>query len=77
GSTIALLIILVLSYRNYRHKKMLQQRRISELETEKKLTATEAIIKGEEQERARLAKDLHDGLGGMLSGIRHSLSNIR
>lgn len=77
GSTAALLIILVLSYRNYRSKKILQQRRISELETEKKLTATEAIIKGEEQERSRLAKDLHDGLGGMLSGVRHSLSSIK
>lgn len=77
GSTVALLIILVLSYRNYRNKKILQQQRINELETEKKLAATEAIIKGEEQERSRLAKDLHDGLGGMLSGVKHSLSNIR
>ncbi len=77
GSTVALLIILVLSYRNYRNKKILQQRRITELETEKKLTATEAIIKGEEQERSRLAKDLHDGLGGMLSGVKHSLSSIK
>ena len=77
GSTAALLIILLLSYRNYRNKKVLQQRRITELETEKKLTATEAIIKGEEQERSRLAKDLHDGLGGMLSGVKHSLSSIR
>lgn len=77
GSTAALLIILMLSYRNYRNKKMLQQQRINELETEKKLTATEAIIKGEEQERSRLAKDLHDGLGGMLSGVKHSLSSIK
>lgn len=77
GSTVALLLILLLSYRNYRNKKMLQQQRINELETEKKLTATEAIIKGEEQERSRLAKDLHDGLGGMLSGVKHSLSSIR
>lgn len=77
GSTLSLLLILALSYRNYRNKKILQQRRITELETEKKLTATEAIIKGEEQERSRLAKDLHDGLGGMLSGVKHSLSSIR
>lgn len=77
GGTVALLIILLLSYRTYRHKKIVQQQRISELETEKKLTATEAIIKGEEQERSRLAKDLHDGLGGMLSGIKHSLSHMK
>jgi len=34
-------------------------------------------LKGEEQERARLAKDLHDGLGGMLSGIKYSLSTVK
>jgi signal transduction histidine kinase len=47
------------------------------LETEKQLTATEAVLKGEEQERTRLAKDLHDGLGGMLSGIKFSLGNMK
>jgi len=39
--------------------------------------ATEAILKGEEQERSRLAKDLHDGLGGMLSGVKYSLNNMK
>lgn len=73
----ALLIISLLTYRNHRHKQKLQQAKIDELETEKQLTATEAVLKGEEQERSRLAKDLHDGLGGMLSGIKFSLSNMK
>ncbi|NML19519.1 hypothetical protein HHL16_01480 [Pseudoflavitalea sp. G-6-1-2] len=73
----SLLIILLLAYRNYTHRKKLQQQRIDELETENKLSATEAVLKGEEQERTRLAKDLHDGLGGMLSGIKFSLSNMK
>ncbi|MBS1659768.1 MAG: hypothetical protein JST68_01820 [Bacteroidetes bacterium] len=77
GGAIALLCIILLGYRNYRHRQKLQQARITELETEKQLTATEAVLKGEEQERTRLAKDLHDGLGGMLSGIKFSLSNIK
>ena len=77
GSAISLLIISLLGYRNYTHRQKLQQAKIDELETEKQLTATEAILKGEEQERSRLAKDLHDGLGGMLSGIKYSLSNMK
>ncbi|MBL7762423.1 MAG: tetratricopeptide repeat protein, partial [Chitinophagaceae bacterium] len=77
GSLIALLIISMLGYRNYQSRQKLQQAKIDELETEKKLTATEAILKGEEQERTRLAKDLHDGLGGMLSGIKHSLNYMK
>lgn len=77
GGAGAILIISLLSYRNYKHRQRLQQIRIDELETEKQLAATEAILKGEEQERARLAKDLHDGLGGMLSGIKFSFQNMK
>jgi signal transduction histidine kinase len=77
GSAITLLIVSLLSYRTYKQKQKLQQQRISELETEKQLTATEAVLKGEEQERTRLAKDLHDGLGGMLSGIKYSFNTMK
>lgn len=76
-SAAALLVISFLYYLNYRNKQKLQQQRINELETEKQLAATEAVLKGEEQERTRLAKDLHDGLGGMLSGIKYSFQNIK
>ena len=77
GSAAILLIISLLTYRNHKQKQKIQQQRIIELETEKKLTATEAVLKGEEQERTRLAKDLHDGLGGMLSGIKYSLNTMK
>ena len=77
GSVVALLMISVLIYRNYRQKQKLQQQRINELETEKQLAATEAVLKGEERERSRLAKDLHDGLGGMLSGIKYAFQTMK
>jgi two-component system, NarL family, sensor kinase len=77
GGATLILIISLLSYRTYRQKQKLQQQRISELETEKQLTATEAVLKGEEQERTRLAKDLHDGLGGMMSGIKYSFLTMK
>jgi two-component system, NarL family, sensor kinase len=77
GGIGAILIIAYLFYRNVRHKQRLQQHRINELETEKQLEATEAVLKGEEQERTRLAKDLHDGLGGMLSGIKYSFTTMK
>jgi signal transduction histidine kinase len=77
GGLGALLLISLLFFRNYRQKQKLQQKRITELETEKQLAAMEAVLKGEEQERTRLAKDLHDGLGGMLSGIKYSLNTMK
>ena len=35
------------------------------------------MLKGEEQERVRVARDLHDGLGGLLSGIKFSFQNMK
>ncbi len=72
-----LLVILMLVYRTFQQRRKLHLQRISELESEKQLAATEAVLKGEEIERTRLAKDLHDGLGGMLSGIKYSLNTFK
>ncbi|MFN8298705.1 MAG: histidine kinase [Chitinophagales bacterium] len=77
GVVLVVLLIAALIYRTYQQKQKIQLQRINELETERKLTATEAIIKGEEKERVRLAQDLHDGLGGMLSGVKYSLNNMK
>jgi two-component system, NarL family, sensor kinase len=77
GGATTLLLVLVLGYINYTQKQKLQQQRIAELEKEKQLAATEAVLRGEEQERTRLAQDLHDGLGGMLSGIKFSMANMK
>jgi two-component system, NarL family, sensor kinase len=73
----AILAISLFGFKNYKHKQNLQQQKIVELETQQQLTATEAVLKGEEQERTRLAKDLHDGLGGMLSGIKYSFNTMK
>ncbi len=32
-------------------------------------------MKGQEEERSRLARDLHDGIGGLLSGVKFSMSS--
>jgi signal transduction histidine kinase len=77
AAAIALGLILFLSYRTYKQKQQLHQQRISQLETEKQLLAAASLIAGEEKERSRLAKDLHDGLGGLLSGIKFSFQHMK
>lgn len=84
GSVAALLITGFLGYRNLRHRQQLakqqdelQQQRIRELEKDKQLVAVDSLLKGQEEERSRLAKDLHDGLGGLLSGVKFSLNNMK
>lgn len=77
GAIVLGIFLTLLVFRNHKHRENLQKARISELETEKQLAAAEAVLKGEEMERTRIAKDLHDGLGGMLSGIKYSFSTMK
>jgi two-component system, NarL family, sensor kinase len=83
----AIAILLVLAYLVFRHftnkqhiqkqQQEIQQQRIKELEKDKQLLTIEAMLKGQEEERSRIAKDLHDGLGGLLSGVKLSFMSIR
>ena len=50
--------------------------RRKEQESEKRLSAAASMMQGQEQERERLSRDLHDGLGGMLTGIQLSLFSL-
>ncbi len=84
GSLGALLLFVLLGVRNFRHRQMLarqqdelQKQQILALEKDKQLVAVDSMLKGQEEERSRLAKDLHDGLGGMLSGVKFSLMNMK
>ena len=85
-SSLVLVIAMIglLYNRNYRQKKkllqagaLLQQQRIAELEKERQLLAAHGVMQGQVDERTRLAKDLHDGLGSILSGAKYSFSNMK
>jgi len=85
GITILLLALGLLFFRhrlNIHKRKLLEQQselseqKIKQLEQEKQLIASQAIIDGETAERTRLARDLHDGLGGMLSVVKLNLKDM-
>ena len=50
---------------------------IKQLEQEKQLVATQSLLEGEANERSRLARDLHDGLGSMLTGAKMNLLELK
>lgn len=84
GSLAALLVVGFQGYRNFRNRQQLAWQReelyhqqIRALEKDKQLVAVDAMLQGQEEERSRLAKDLHDGLGGLLSGVKFSLRNMK
>ncbi|SHG41716.1 sensor histidine kinase [Pedobacter caeni] len=76
GTGVLLLVIAFLVY-FYRNSKKRAAQQFREIEQEQELKLARAMLEGEERERTRLARDLHDGLGGTLSGIKFKLSSER
>lgn len=78
---VGLVLLLVLSVgllaRTLWQRQYLQRQAMEALRQQQQLAAAAALMQGEEQERRRLARELHDGLGGLLSGIRFSLQHAR
>lgn len=51
-------------------KEAIKEQKIKELEQKNKVLAMQHMIEGQEDERLRIAKDLHDSLGGLLSTVK-------
>jgi len=67
---------------NYQHQMTakeaeIQTQRIRELEHKNTLLSLNAIIEGQEAERLRIAQDLHDGLGGLLTTVKAHFNSIQ
>ncbi|WP_255474069.1 ATP-binding protein [Pontibacter qinzhouensis] len=57
-------------------KEQLYQEELRSMKQRERLKQYDAVLRGQEQERNRMARDLHDGLGGLLAGIKLKLSAI-
>ncbi len=80
----AALIILGLFYRNTRQKHLLaeqekkyQTEQIKFLERQQQIVSLQSMVNGQETERTRIAKDLHDGLGGLFSTVKMYFSTLQ
>ncbi len=71
------LILLIYRHRMNRQKRELAERQVKQLRQEKQLVATLALLDGENAERSRLSRDLHDGPGSLLSVIKLHLHGIK
>lgn len=70
GLLISLLLILY-----FQRRKTFQQSLIT-LKKEQEISLLKALMTGEEKERNRLARELHDGLGGILAAAQMLISNV-
>ena len=60
----------------HEQNEQINTQKITELENNMKLQNLSSMLVGQEQERERIAKDLHDSLGGLLSTIKIRFDKI-
>jgi signal transduction histidine kinase len=77
------IVLLGLLYRNSQQKKAaalseqaLQKEQIKFLERQQQVVSLQSMVNGQETERTRIAKDLHDGLGGLFSTVKMYFSTL-
>ncbi len=84
GLLAATLIILGLVRKNYstrqklsKQQSILQEEKIISMEKQQQVVSLQSMINGQETERTRIAKDLHDGLGGIFSTVKMHYSTLQ
>ncbi|MFD2144110.1 tetratricopeptide repeat-containing sensor histidine kinase [Mucilaginibacter antarcticus] len=73
---IVFLAALVIGYQIYTRDKLNQKTALQEAAIKHQAMATKAIIEAEENERKRIASDLHDGVGQLFSAVKLNLSGL-
>lgn len=76
GLIISLVVVLGLLAYVFRQRQKRKDQEIDTLKREHKIKTLESLIKGEEKERLRIAKELHDGVNGDLSAIKFKLTPL-
>ncbi len=72
-----LLIVILFFFRIHARKnRIIAAQRIQKLEDEKKLMAAQSVLVGQEKERERIARELHDGIGVLLSTASIHFSSV-
>ncbi len=79
GSTVGCLLLLSISVvvvRNNRHKQTIQKSYIHQLQKDREISQLKAQVRGEEQERQRIARELHDNIASQLWAIKLNVGSM-
>ncbi|WP_164735241.1 sensor histidine kinase [Pseudoflavitalea rhizosphaerae] len=76
-SLVSVAAILCLSLFLYFQRRKVYRQSLVALKREQDISLLKALMTGEEKERNRLARELHDGLGGILAAAQMHMSNAQ
>lgn len=76
GVASILIVSILLGISIYRRRKLQQQATFQKELMAQQHSATKAVMEAEEHERKRIAQDLHDGVGQMMSAAKMNLSTF-
>ncbi len=76
GTIVFLIIASILLVFLFKQRQKRKNQELLTLKREFQIKTLESLIEGEEKERFRIAKELHDGVNGDLSAIKYKLSSL-
>lgn len=77
AGVIALVLVIVFMLLYFRQKQKLKDQELEAFQREKEVAVVRSMLDGEEKERRRIARDLHDGLSAMLASVKMKFSSVK
>ncbi|PSK91254.1 sensor histidine kinase [Taibaiella chishuiensis] len=68
--------LLFILYRKFRNRQRSQQKVLNSVKQDQEIKSLQSMIKGEEKERARMAREIHDGIMVQFSTIKMKMKSV-
>ena len=70
-------LISVIGFLYYQNRMKAAQIELNEAHREQQIVSMRSMLEGQEKERSRIARDLHDGLGNLLSTLKVNIGSLQ